>query len=303
MFKSPRRSISSSSPPWPTPLGEVVGLGLRNLANCPVEMNLMPDSTLRWQSFNQKKPYLVANVFSLVLVAFAVGFLFQKLAVNKESEVDRLSPQVSEASNKSEAFRKAYGRLQKTGLEMRQVTALMQQRYYWADFLAEMRLALIRSEAGIEKKLAAQKPGIESGIWIEQLTSESSLGAPSAAAAPMPPGMMNHGGSAGRNRPPGVLLEPGMSSPGSEGGAPPVQAPPPPTNSPVTFICRAVDLTKTSGDPSANSQIAYAVENEIKKSPLVDTKATALAGQITLDEPSGTFTFTVTVMPRNPLNF
>ena len=27
-------------------LGEVVGLGLRNLATCPVEMNLMPDSTL-----------------------------------------------------------------------------------------------------------------------------------------------------------------------------------------------------------------------------------------------------------------
>ena len=32
-------------------LGEVVGLGLRNLAHCPVELNLMPESTLRWQSF------------------------------------------------------------------------------------------------------------------------------------------------------------------------------------------------------------------------------------------------------------
>ena len=31
-------------------LGEVVGLGLRNLAHCPVEMNLMPESTLRWQA-------------------------------------------------------------------------------------------------------------------------------------------------------------------------------------------------------------------------------------------------------------
>src|SRR6266480_3125520 len=41
-------------------LGEVVGLGLRNLAHCPVELNLMPDSTLKWQSFNQKKPYLIA---------------------------------------------------------------------------------------------------------------------------------------------------------------------------------------------------------------------------------------------------
>src|SRR2546430_16867536 len=51
-------------------LGEVVGLGLRNLATCPVEMNLMPDSTLRWQSFNQKQPHLIATVASLVLVTF-----------------------------------------------------------------------------------------------------------------------------------------------------------------------------------------------------------------------------------------
>jgi len=53
-------------------LGEVVGLGLRNLAHCPVELNLMPDSTLRWQSFNQKKPYFIATVFSLVIMAFAL---------------------------------------------------------------------------------------------------------------------------------------------------------------------------------------------------------------------------------------
>src|ERR1700722_3646821 len=30
--------------------GEVVGLGLRDLAHCPVELNLMPESTLRWQA-------------------------------------------------------------------------------------------------------------------------------------------------------------------------------------------------------------------------------------------------------------
>src|SRR5579872_7283261 len=64
-------------------LAEVVGLGLRNLANCPVEMNLMPESTVRWRTFNEKKPYFTATVFSLVAVAFAVGFLFEKLAKSK----------------------------------------------------------------------------------------------------------------------------------------------------------------------------------------------------------------------------
>ena len=61
-------------------MGEVVGLGLRNLAQCPVELNLMPESTLKWQSFNQKKPYLVATVFSMVAVVAAIGLLFDKLA-------------------------------------------------------------------------------------------------------------------------------------------------------------------------------------------------------------------------------
>src|SRR5882672_10227317 len=47
-------------------LGETVGLGLRNLAHCPVELNLMPKSSLKRQEFNQKKPYLVASVLALV---------------------------------------------------------------------------------------------------------------------------------------------------------------------------------------------------------------------------------------------
>src|SRR5271163_4954145 len=61
-------------------LGEIVGLGLRNLAHCPVELNLMPDTTLRWRNFNEKKPYFLVTIFSLVLVAFAVGLLFERLA-------------------------------------------------------------------------------------------------------------------------------------------------------------------------------------------------------------------------------
>src|SRR5207253_10571629 len=36
--------------------GEVVGLGLRNLAQCPVELNLIPKSIRSKQAFNAKKP-------------------------------------------------------------------------------------------------------------------------------------------------------------------------------------------------------------------------------------------------------
>ena len=279
-------------------LGEVVGLGLRNLATCPVEMNLMPDSTLRWQAMNQKKPYFVATVFSLVLVAFGVGYLFQTLAVNKEKEIERLNPKVAELGAKVEHFNSAYKKLQQTQAEAGQIMTWLQQRYYWGDFLAEMRRALIRSETDIQKKLAAQKPNVDVGIWIETMTSAANLGAATGAA---PSAQM-----------PGIGMPPGMP-PGFPGGMPPGGNPnmPPPggaappaagsANNAITLVCRAVNLT--SLDPSASSEIAYAVENEIKNSPLVDPKATQLTGQITPDETTGTFTFTVNVTPLNPLNF
>src|SRR6516225_8080691 len=71
-------------------LGEVVGLGLRNLANCPVEMNLMPDSTLRWRTFNEKKPYFTMTVFSLVAVVAAIGLLYKQLAGAKQDALNKV---------------------------------------------------------------------------------------------------------------------------------------------------------------------------------------------------------------------
>jgi type IV pilus assembly protein PilM len=249
-------------------LGEVVGLGLRNLANCPVELNLMPDSTLRWQAFNQKKPYLVATVFSLVLVAFAVGFLFQKLAESKESEINDLEPVVEQVQDKVEHFKRVNAQLQKTQAQANQITTWMELRYYWGDVLAQLRSALIRSEDDVKNKLSVQKPNVEVGIWIEQMTTIGNLQNPAAAAN----------------------VNPG------DAGTPPAT---PNQVTTVTLVCRAVNLSAV--DPSANSEIAFAVENQLKNCPIFDPKTTQLAGQTSPEDASGTFTFGVTVGLLNPL--
>src|SRR5246127_3495709 len=81
-------------------MGEVVGLALRNLAHCPVELNLMPDSTLKWQAFNQKKPYFIASVFSLVVGVLAIGFLFDKLAAVKNDQLGQIQPELEQAKRR-----------------------------------------------------------------------------------------------------------------------------------------------------------------------------------------------------------
>src|SRR5713101_2958939 len=85
-------------------MGEVVGLGLRNLAHCPVELNLMPESTLNWQAFTPQNTYFIATVFSLVAVVAAMGFIFTQLADVRRKELDKTIEEVRPDETRSEQF-------------------------------------------------------------------------------------------------------------------------------------------------------------------------------------------------------
>jgi hypothetical protein len=265
-------------------LGEVVGLGLRNLANCPVEMNLMPESTLRWRAFNEKKPYFLATLVLLAVVAGAIGFMYQKLAEAKEAAISDLEPQVQAVQDKVKKFKDAYGRFQKTQGEVNQITAWMESRYYWGDLLMELRHILIRSEGEIVKKYAAQKPGLEAGIWIEQLTMGT------AAPANFNPAYFNSS-----------HFNPANSNPGDTAGTQPATGGTPDQNSAITLVCRAVDLSGITGDSAADNEIVYAVERELKAAAVFDPKTVQPSAQISPVDPNGTFTFSITVTPQNPL--
>jgi hypothetical protein len=70
------------------------------------------------------------------------------------------------------------------------------------------------------------------------------------------------------------------------------------SGSTLTLVCRAVNLSNV--DPSANTDIAYAVLNALQADPLFDSKQTQLRGDITSEEV--TFTFGITVVLKNPLD-
>src|SRR5258707_319545 len=94
-------------------MGEAVGLGLRNLANCPVELNLMPESTLKWQAFNQKKPYFVATVFSLAAGVAAMAFIFSQLAGVRNAALEDLKKEVNPQETRDAQFKTVLNNLKK----------------------------------------------------------------------------------------------------------------------------------------------------------------------------------------------
>ena len=270
-------------------MGEVVGLGLRNLAHCPVELNLMPDTTLRWQSFNQKKPYFIASVFSLVLVVCATGWLFGKLGVVKEDELKNLEDKIKPIQARADRFEREHQAMKKAEKSATQIAEWMEDRYYWADIFTELRKNLIQAEAKSKAKL-----GADTGVWIESVNMVTAT----AGAE----GGEGGGRFPGRERSP---YETGARSPyntdpvPSEQAAPAADASKAAGNYDFTITCRAVSLTAVSA--SANTDIAFALLNEMKNSPMFVAEATQFAGNISADDAQGTFTFGINVKLKRPL--
>ena len=304
-------------------LGEVVGLGLRNLAHCPVELNLIPESTRRWQSFNEKKPYLVATVFGLVLMVGGMGLIFQQLADVKYSDLTKnVLPQLEPLKQKDAQFQRADQSLQRTKKELTQLGAWVQDRYYWGDVITELRRILVQTETDSQRQLKT-----ETGVWIEKMltvnleggpSSVNTVGGPTSAAG----GTTEFAGSA--NASPGntpVLNDPyarymeqaraaaaaGAQPPAYGSAATPgvgtapassmLSAASTNTISSFTLVCRAVKLNDAAAD--ASTTIINAFVKELWASPLFDSKETKTVGQMDSDE--NTFTFQVLVKLKHPL--
>jgi len=293
-------------------MGEVVGLGLRNLAHCPVELNLMPESTLNWQSFNQKKPYLIASVFSLVAVVAAVGLLFDKLASAKNDALQKVHTEVAPQEAKKTRFDAALRDLKKTQADGNKIVGWMEQRYYWAQVLSEMRNILVKVEGSVQREM-----GASTGIWIEQFRTvepRADAGADLAGGEATPMSdvqsrlesrrkFLQRYGLADRSGPAAPAADASATTTASTDTSTPRKKKGD-TNevSSITITFRAVSLNAIK--TGANKEIVYAVLGGITSNPLFDpdpaeTKDTGTIGE---EEAPGTFTFKLIVGLKHPLS-
>jgi len=293
-------------------MGEVVGLGLRNLAHCPVELNLMPESTLKWQAFNQKKPYFITTVFSLVAVVAAMAFIFSQLADVRKRAQDELDKEVKPREEGSVKLQTALKNLSKTQKDVDQVVEWVGDRYYWADVLSELRNVLMRVETGARAKFRS-----DAGVWIEKFitASETAEGDTSGAdasagvASPASPMMGSKEANDAFRRRYGLMREgpaaappPPEAQPADQGGGGIVAVKKKGSTNEVDTIditFKAVTLASVSA--SANNELAFAVRNELWNDPMFTKEDTDFSSQITADEPPGVFTFRMNVKLKHPL--
>jgi hypothetical protein len=289
--------------------GEVVGLGLRNLAQCPVELNLVPKSIRKRQDLDQKKPYFIAAVFSLVLVVFAYGLFYGKIANVKAESLGTLKTQLEPLKQRAEELQKEEGAIKSTRKEIDTLTSYLEDRFFWADSLVQMRSLLMQVEDDQGKKM-----GKDVGVWIETFGTVVADDAQEEEEQQANPyaGLMY------------FMMNPEMAKryfPGLAGMMPGM---PKPAETPITSTndltksqkkdtaamtnaitikvkLRALNLNKY-GDSAANGKLAYAVQEEFKKAGNFDQDGTKLSGDLEqVDNTADTFTFNMTLKLKRGL--
>src|SRR5438034_7021432 len=137
-------------------LGEVVGLALRSVSDCPMELNLLPGSVVQTQKLEKRRPFFImaAACFILALLGWSAYFA-------RAAQVTRHTTE--QVRQKIDIMRAAETRLDKL---KRQATSL--------DSLATPLITAINDRSfwpEILEELNARLP--EGGIWITKLAATS----------------------------------------------------------------------------------------------------------------------------------
>jgi len=281
--------------------GEVIGLGLRDLAHCPVELNLMPRSSIQRQEFAHKKPYLIASVFSLALVVFAIYWAERRIGLVRGQKLEEIKAPLAKLQQLSQQLDTALSQRLQLKKAADQMEELAGNRFYWIKLLTELRSVLMKSEAATKASLqTAGNNGrnTDVGVWVVSFSpvlpngtlfggmGGSGGGPPVAGFAP----------GAGRAR----GGRPGMGGPKPAQAAAPQLAPAPELGnviSRLSLLCRGVNREDLSA--SANSDLAYAVLQNVTNSAYFTDKS-ALGQNISVDPGSNTFSFYLTVELKHP---
>jgi type IV pilus assembly protein PilM len=229
--------------------GEAVGLGLRNLAHCPVELNLMPKSSIQKQQFSQRRPFLIAAVFCLVLVFFAYGLFFNKLVGVKTKALQDFQSSVAPMRRQDASLKEAMAARDKAVAEAEQMRKWIDARQTWPRILTELRRAAMQTEA------VMRKPNVDPGVWIESLAVHTGAPPSPAQTATEPDESGDTSDSSD---------DPSMAAPQPGGLLGRFNVTLGPTTNEIAYLklsCRAINLNHVS--PSYNTETAFAFAREL----------------------------------------
>jgi len=164
-------------------LGEVVGLALRSITVCPMELNLRPASVVRRHDLEKRRPFFIAAAACILLALLGWSAYYTRGAQVAQQTAETLR-------QKNDTMRVAEGQLDKLKKE---ITALdntatplitaVNDRNFWPQLLEQLNSRLPESDIWITE-LAATSGGKLLGVSEKRAAESASALPPAPTAGP-----------------------------------------------------------------------------------------------------------------------
>lgn len=243
-------------------LGEVVGLGLRRLAECPIEVNLLPNSVVRRQGAQSKRPFLAGAGICLLLIPLCWLAYTSKIVGLNQKELQQVHVQAEALESLKNNVQREYQELQQLRGRANSLVNLAQQRSYWPSLLQDLNTRLVP------------------GLWVLALDPQSGE---QAAPATTPAG--HPMGRGGRGAAP----------------AGPVGAPAGPAARLITEILIVGAGQHSTEDPGHDLKLVDEFAANLRQSPYFDPQGVEIAKPPPMT-PELEFTFELRVKLKQPLS-
>ena len=135
-------------------LGELVGLALRTVTACPMELNLRPASVVRAQALEKRRPFLIMAAACFVLALLAWGAYYTRAAQETRQSAERLQPKIDQmraAEAKFDKLRKQTASLDSMATPL--ITAI-KDRDFWPEILEDLNARLPKEDIWITELVA-----------------------------------------------------------------------------------------------------------------------------------------------------
>ncbi len=123
-------------------LGELVGLSLRSVSNCPMELNLRPQTVVNAHKIAARRPYLIVAGLCLLLALAGWWLYFQRAAGIQEGVLNEVTGKVTTMQGFEQRFQGISGDIKNIAATSAPLAQTVDDRQFWARVINELNLRL-----------------------------------------------------------------------------------------------------------------------------------------------------------------
>jgi len=119
-------------------LGEVVGLSLRQVIECPVEVSLVPKTVIKRQQLSSRLPFFAMTLSAVVVLIWMFFFYFQRATSLRSAQLIAVKNDVSNLRNAEDRLVDQEKTSQELEGKLTQVSSLVAKKNFWPKFLDDL---------------------------------------------------------------------------------------------------------------------------------------------------------------------